>query len=57
MLCVSICPRNEQELLDDFAKAKKEWDALTKEEQMDAYTEWHAFVETNYEKICATFEG
>ena len=32
---------------------KKEWDTLTKEEQMEAYTEWYAFVETNYEKICA----
>ena len=41
----------------DFAKAKVEWDALTKEEQMEAYTEWHAFIETNYEKICAQFNG
>ena len=39
----------------DFAKAKKEWDALSKEEQMEAYTEWHDFVETNYAKICAQF--
>lgn len=41
----------------DFAKAKVEWDALSKEEQMEAYTEWHDFVETNYAKICAQFEG
>lgn len=39
----------------DFAKAKVEWDALTKEEQMEAYAEWHAFVETNYTKICEEF--
>ena len=41
----------------DFAKAKTEWDALTLEEQKDAYSEWHDFVETNYAKICAQFEG
>ena len=41
----------------DFAKAKVEWDTLTKEEQMEAYTEWHDFVETSYAKICAQFEG
>lgn len=41
----------------DFAKAKVEWGALTEEEQMEACTEWHAFVETNYEKICAQFNG
>lgn len=41
----------------DFAKAKTEWDALTEKEQKDAYAEWHAFVETNYAKICAQFEG
>ena len=29
----------------------------TKEEQKEAYAEWHTFVETNYEKICAQFEG
>ena len=40
----------------DFAKAKKEWDALTKKEQKEAYIEWHAFVETNYEKVCAEFK-
>ena len=34
----------------DFAKAKKEWDTLTEKEQKEAYAEWHAFVETNYEK-------
>ena len=41
----------------DFANAKIQWDALGKEEQMEAYTEWHTFVETNYEKICAQFNG
>lgn len=41
----------------DFAKAKVKWDALTEEEQMEAYTEWHTFVETNYEEVCAQFEG
>lgn len=41
----------------DFAKAKVELDALTLEEQKETYVEWHAFVETNYEKICAQFNG
>lgn len=41
----------------DFAKAKTEWDALTTDEQEDAYLEWYVFVETDYEKICAQFNG
>ena len=40
----------------DFAKAKTEWDALTEKEQKDAYTEWHAFLDTNYTKVCADFK-
>lgn len=39
----------------DFAAARKEWDALTEDEQKAAYEEWHEFLEDRYAEACAAF--
>lgn len=39
----------------NFADAKEQWDALTNDEQLDAYEEWHEFKANCYTEACAAF--
>lgn len=39
----------------DFAAAGVEWDALSEDEQLDAYGEWHEFIADCYSEVCEAF--
>lgn len=39
----------------DFAAAREEWDALTEDEQLNAYDEWHEFIADCHSDVCVAF--